>query len=117
MSGEKRTPGPWILSDDQTCGSDVSFYAETPIHRNPRWIGRVYGPGPLTREWAERDANAAFIVEACNAHETLTAQRDALRGALELIAGKGWSSLCVASAAEEMHDIAVSALAIADGAR
>jgi hypothetical protein len=48
--------------------------------------------------------------------ETLTSERDALREALELIAGKGWSSLCVASAAEEMHDIAVSALSLSDGA-
>jgi len=43
-------------------------------------------------------------------------ERDALRKALELIAGKGWSSLCVASAAEEMHDIAVSALSLSEGA-
>ena len=47
----------------------------------------------------------------------LVSQRDAMRDALELIAGKGWSSLCAASAAEEMHTMAVSALAIADGAR
>jgi len=67
----------------------------------------------------EIDALRSQLDEAESYRErmiALTAQRDALRGALELIAGKGWSSLCVASAAEEMHTVAVSALAIADGA-
>jgi len=77
----------------------------------------------LCANQAQAPINEGIVaIEPCaecisNAVETLTAHRDALRGALELIAGKGWSSLCVASAAEEMHDMAVSALAIVDGAR
>ena len=123
MSAGKRTPGPWILSDDQTCSCDVSFYAETPIHRNPRWIGRVYGPGPLAREWAERDANAAFIVEACNAHETLTAQRDAMAEALRglfkecAMIHRYGGEIYNGKEADEAIKRAVSALALADGAK
>ena len=94
MSAGKRTPGPEPL---------------------PYWT-RCF-PGGRTVEIATK--HQEWTHEACNrimTHDALTAERDALRKALELIAGKGWSSLCVASAAEEMHDIAVFALALADGA-
>ena len=82
--------------------------------------GAVIGPHYASKAelLADLDRYAADYFGTPNPRMVaLTAQRDALRGALELIAGKGWSSLCVASAAEEMHDMAVSALAIVDGAR
>ena len=86
-------------------------------------LGNVIAHDCITFRMQGRDIPLQMLQSARDEAESyrermiaLTAQRDAMREALELIAGKGWSSLCVASAAEEMHDMAVSALAIVDGA-
>ena len=60
----KFTPGPWIVESNQAGGIDSSVYALTPIHKNPRYICRVYGPGALSPDVAERDANARLIASA-----------------------------------------------------
>ncbi len=66
----ERTPGPWI-AEGWCVLSDTKVIAE--CLRTPEWTARPD---------ASR-ANAAYIVEACNAYPDLLKQRDALIGALE----------------------------------
>jgi hypothetical protein len=63
------TPGPWIADLqrdlDKTHGTDISIFAKTPIHGNPQWLARVYGPGALAIGMnGERDANVRLIAAA-----------------------------------------------------
>lgn len=86
---EKHTPLPWHhhLEDDS-----LTIHANTPHHycvangneclttsscRNPNLI-----PDCCTME-ERRDANVEFIVRACNSHDDLISERDALRAANE----------------------------------
>lgn len=57
------TPGPWNVVLPPT-GEDVSIVGRTPAHRNPIFIGRVYGPGILSKDVTNRNANARLIAAA-----------------------------------------------------
>ncbi len=60
------TKEPWKAEQSVEDGRDITIYALTPAHKNPRYIGRVYGPGVLSKENDERDANARHIVACVN---------------------------------------------------
>lgn len=64
-----RTPGKWRPVFDgwsKTHGSDITIEARTPIHNNPRFVGRAYGEGNLYGGGnnSERDANARAMAAA-----------------------------------------------------
>ena len=81
------SPLPWKYNSSTTPhGEDATIYALSPQHRNPIHIARVYGPGILSRDTEERDANLRLIVHAVNNHEELVA---ALEGLLEQLDGIG----------------------------
>lgn len=71
----EHTPGPWhIYSTAHATKSscDVSIYAETKIHKNPKYLCRVYGEGSMTMYGMERrDANARLIAAAPEMLEAL----------------------------------------------
>jgi len=73
-----RTNGPWRLVGNSIYSVTGTCITET------QWgeVGHVQYP----HKAAEATANAAFIVEACNAHDELVAQRDALAQALRQVA-------------------------------
>ena len=69
----KHTPGPWRLEDWVDAGNGARVMAADggPVCRvdgATAWAG-VAGTGVRTSR--ERDANAAFIVQACNSHDEL----------------------------------------------
>lgn len=86
---EKHTPGPWEIMRnrfDDTHSSDASILARTPIHKNPKYLCRVYGEGNLSTDVAERDANARLIAKAPEMYERLAnLVHNIDRGAFELI--------------------------------
>lgn len=101
------TAGKWTVPAPKT-GEDVTVEGRTPIHRNPVYIARVYGPGPLSRDVETRDANARLICAApalAEACEALIWQLDA-----RLIAAPD-------EHAQEAIDAARAALAAARGDR
>ena len=64
----ERTPGDWetyIPGIEEMGSQDIPIIARTKSG-NPRYIGRVYGEGTFSTDRAERNANAEFIVKACN---------------------------------------------------
>lgn len=71
----KFTPGPWSVpwATSQVHGADLSIEARTKVHNNPRYIGRVYGPGPLATLDEETRANAALIAAAPTLYQALEA--------------------------------------------
>lgn len=77
------TPTPWSLQRNGRITRSVTG----------KTIAKCVLPDQDMHETQE--ANAAFIVEACNAYEALSRERDALKRALEIIraeAGKPWGS-------------------------
>jgi len=60
----KHSPGPWTLTSQVAGDEDISIYGVTPVHKNPRWIARVYGQGRLARKDPETAANAALLLAA-----------------------------------------------------
>ena len=80
-----RTPGPWyaagqtIVADDQTrIACTLTFYLSDTIQDDEyREMNEK-----AVHTYQEAQDNAAFIVLACNAHDTLTAENAALREAL-----------------------------------
>lgn len=75
----KHTPTPWKRG---YYPDDIETSGGTTIALVPRAIGKVYRISHDIS--AEPDANAAFIVRACNAHDSLV---EAAQLALELIKG------------------------------
>ena len=65
-----RTPGPWY--EGRQAGRSKHGQEMIASEANGKTVAVVY----------DADADAAFIVEACNAHDTLTAENAALRKAL-----------------------------------
>ena len=63
MSKPKWTEGPWTVPIPRT-GEDVTIVARTPIHKNPVYVARIYGPGILSKGTETRDANARLIAQA-----------------------------------------------------
>ena len=79
MTASKHTPTPWAILDSERLivGRDEGCGTETPTADCLAEI--VYKtPGLPNRE--TREANAAFIIQACNAHEDLL---EALRGIVD----------------------------------
>ena len=70
MSAGKPTPGPWY--EGRQAGRATHGQEMIASEANGKTVAVVY----------DADADAAFIVEACNAHDRLTSERDALREAL-----------------------------------
>jgi hypothetical protein len=70
MSNTKHTPTPWFTQRD----SWSTVYIEARIR--PGTLQEIAACGPTENGSDEQEANAAFIVRACNAHEQLV---DALR--------------------------------------
>ena len=82
-----RTPGPWTMR--RAPDANKWWVDGAPDANRGETIG-----APVAD--AHERENAAFIVEACNAHDALTAQRDRLAEALraiEPIASARWRSL------------------------
>jgi len=65
-----RTPGPWY--EGRQAGRSKHGQEMIASEANGKTVAVVY----------DADADAAFIVEACNAHDALTAENAALRKAL-----------------------------------
>ena len=65
-----RTPGPWY--EGRQAGRSKHGQEMIASEANGKTVAVVY----------DADADAAFIVEACNAHDALTAGNAALREAL-----------------------------------
>lgn len=86
VSAPKRTAGPWRW-ERETLNRGAHIAGRSPkIHKEGRVIAgvaRSVNSHVKGGECDEANANAAFIVEACNAHDTLTAQVAVLAGALE----------------------------------
>ena len=64
------TKEPWeavITEYDKRQGTDITIQVLTPVHKNPKFICRVYGPGVLARQSEETLANARRIVSCVNA--------------------------------------------------
>lgn len=59
----QHTPGPWTV-DYPRSGQDVTVEGRSPIHKNPIYITRVYGPGILSTDTETRNANARLIAAA-----------------------------------------------------
>ena len=82
---KKATPGPWVVQggQDKRTSVDVTLTARTPVYRNPRYVGRIYGQGALTNDCSERDSNAALIAHCRNhfieALEALKKAKDVIR--------------------------------------
>lgn len=105
MSNAAHTPTPWEVDEsgiqvDAANGSatSIAFCAGTRPGKN--WSGTDYA----TKR--HQQANAAFIVRACNAHEQLVA---ALRGLIKLVDENG---LCMDECAT--YEAAIDALAAAE---
>ncbi len=73
------TPTPWLLTHDNDTGPNDESFVEW-IEVGPATI-RLPPFSSAARQSAEKDA--AFILEAVNAHDSLKAQRDELLAALE----------------------------------
>lgn len=72
------TPTPWNIHKGLTPVSGDSIFSEESgyeVARIPRFDATIMGD--------EYEGNAAFIVQACNAHDALTARVAELEGALE----------------------------------
>ena len=81
----QRTPGPWILADDRgmifaSNDRQAPLIAQCPKESN--------GQHGVTR--STRDANAAFIVTACNAHDELVRKVEGLE-TLRPVWAEGWN--------------------------
>ena len=109
-----RTPGPWRVHRDRTFtdrGASINRVSDPSI-----------GALDLIGD-SMRPDDAAFIVLACNAHDALTAQRDALREALQNVEHQlaTDSDLDDLVTRPDKYDAllvsARAALAIADGAK
>jgi len=74
--GTKHTPGPWEDCPDFYNGGDHYIW---PVGANGVQIATVHDNSQV-------DANAAFIVRACNAHEELV---EALRELIDQLEGIG----------------------------
>ena len=73
------TPTPWTLLDHPILDESVwEVYAPESASRH--WIAHILADAG---EGNDGKANAAYIVAAVNAHESLTRQNEALRAALE----------------------------------
>jgi hypothetical protein len=72
------TAGPWSVSLPLT-GQDVTIEARTPIHGNPVFIARVYGPGVLSKAVETRDANARLLSSAWTPPPLVEAARESVR--------------------------------------
>ena len=65
----KPTPGPWVSP-----GTDAGNRAIcAAINGKRRTLAHVYGGDDCSISEQTRDANAAFIVRACNSHDELVA--------------------------------------------
>ncbi|HET9864077.1 MAG TPA: hypothetical protein VFP37_11580 [Steroidobacteraceae bacterium] len=74
-SKTEHTPTPWgVALDTDGFTNIVSPNADGTLEL---MIAECYGPQDI------QEANAAFIVEACNQHSTLLSRIDALRAGLE----------------------------------
>lgn len=71
----KRTPGPWQVAYGKIITANTKEVGIAKMDRDE----------PSTMP-TERDANAAYIVEACNNYERIKAERDELVAALRQIA-------------------------------
>ena len=101
-----RTPGPWY--EGRQAGRSKHGQEMIASEANGKTVAVVY----------DADADAAFIVEACNAHDTLTAENAALREALMdivEIASHRWRALPHGTPEKDRLEKARAALA-KDGA-
>lgn len=73
------TPTPWTL-DTHKYTDDGNKCRTFVIHGPDYAIGRIQGPFSVLGKDQEKEANAAFIVRACNAHyESLEALEDLVK--------------------------------------
>jgi hypothetical protein len=95
MSDDKpqRTPGPWRNGEFA-----VAHVSDSRGRSIANCAGYTNNYDPHVND--ENAANAAFIVEACNAHDALVRERDGLREALQDIlvdpddGGPTWKAAC-----------------------
>lgn len=99
MADAQHTPTPWLL-DGRLVYSLQDDARGRPTNRFSAHLDPGFGRDGLTPD-TELDANAAFIVRACNAHEALVA---ALKGVLR-----------VADRKTDEFDAARAALRLAEG--
>jgi len=68
----KHSPLPWELNEP-IMGNDRTFFCRTPINKNPKYIGRIYGEGVFSamKDNVMRDCDAHFILHCCNNFEWL----------------------------------------------
>jgi chromosome segregation ATPase len=69
----KHTPGPWFTKRQ----GFSTVYVEARLRDG--WIQEVAACGPTEAGAEQQEANAAFIVRACNAYDGLVADNAALR--------------------------------------
>lgn len=86
MTAPKRTPGPWRVSSDLGAFNiDGEYNGDGQTSPSGTFMVAHCPHSFALHGKDEAEANAAFIVEACNAHDSLVAQRDALAEALRRI--------------------------------
>lgn len=98
------TPTPWetdprspdCFTKKHSC--DISIFGRTAAG-NPRYVGRVYGEGPLSPLTGERNANAALIVHAVNLHAALVKTLQQITTHLDMAdaSGRGSENIRVAA--------------------
>lgn len=86
----KHTPGPWTYKRTHSMSPNTWYVLIDPNGRGPIFeiggrdiTGQIGEAKYLITDPAEIEANAAFIVEACNNYERVKAERDELAAALK----------------------------------
>lgn len=95
---EKHTPTPWTLEPE----------------------GEVWGRKTPENDWqmlaeTDKDTDAAFIVEACNAHERLKRERDVLKEVANAVTVAYRVDAIKGKLAKPTFDMAEAAIALCEG--
>jgi hypothetical protein len=82
MSNAKHTPTPWWVA--QSAGPGIlAVDAIDPADGNLFAVCEIFGINDMREHSPEAEANAAFIVRACNCHNQLVAALKALYDAVD----------------------------------
>jgi hypothetical protein len=76
MSAAKETPRPLWQVETERDGDGDNVYITSGTQSDNYAVALVYGHGGDLETDTQRNETAAFIVEACNAYDTLRRERD-----------------------------------------
>lgn len=116
----KHTPTPWVVSQSASCDariespSNETNWCLTGISCHPQFngSGKTHGPSILVSQ-KEAQANAAFIVKACNQYDALVKIAEAAKESISIgecsEGGFHEESSCSACSAKEELNLALAA--------